>query len=36
MRETLLTHEGEIVNAAAREFFALPVLQTTPGGGEGR
>jgi NAD(P) transhydrogenase subunit alpha len=36
MRETLLTHEGEIVNARAREFFALPVLQTTPGGGEGR
>lgn len=36
MRETLLTHEGEIVNARVREFFALPTLQTTPGGGEGR
>jgi len=36
MRETLLTHEGEIVNARVREFFALPALQTTPGGGEGR
>ncbi|MGB2679075.1 MAG: Re/Si-specific NAD(P)(+) transhydrogenase subunit alpha [Candidatus Acidiferrum sp.] len=35
MRETLLTHEGEIVNARVREFFALPALQTTPGGGEG-
>jgi len=36
MRETLLTHEGEIANARVREFFALPALQTTPGGGEGR
>ena len=36
MRETLLTHEGEIVNARVREFFALPTLQTAPGGGEGR
>jgi H+-translocating NAD(P) transhydrogenase subunit alpha len=36
MRETLLTHEGEIVNSRVREFFALPALQTTPGGGEGR
>jgi NAD(P) transhydrogenase subunit alpha len=36
MRETLLTHEGEIVNARVREFFALPALQTTPGGGESR
>jgi NAD(P) transhydrogenase subunit alpha len=36
MRETLLTHEGEIVNARVREFFALPVLRTAPGGGEGR
>ena len=33
MRETLLTHEGEIVNARVREFFKLPALQTTPGGG---
>jgi len=36
MRETLLTHEGEIVNARVREFFGLPALQTTPGGGESR
>ncbi len=35
-RETLLTHEGEIVNPRVREFFALPSLQTTPGGGESR
>ena len=35
-RETLLTHEGEIVNARVREFFALPALQTKPGGGESR
>jgi NAD(P) transhydrogenase subunit alpha len=35
-RETLLTYEGEIVNARVREFFALPALQTTPGGGESR
>jgi NAD(P) transhydrogenase subunit alpha len=27
VRETLLTHEGEIVNARVREFFKLPVLQ---------
>jgi NAD(P) transhydrogenase subunit alpha len=33
VRETLLTHEGEIVNARVREFFKLPALQTTPGGG---
>jgi hypothetical protein len=33
MRETLLTHEGEIVNARVREFFKLPALQTAPGGG---
>jgi H+-translocating NAD(P) transhydrogenase subunit alpha len=36
MRETLVTHEGEIVNARVREFFALPALQTTPGGGDSR
>jgi len=36
MRETLLTHQGEIVNARVREFFALPALQAAPGGGEGR
>jgi H+-translocating NAD(P) transhydrogenase subunit alpha len=33
IRETLLTHNGEIVNARVREFFALPALQTTPAGG---
>jgi H+-translocating NAD(P) transhydrogenase subunit alpha len=32
-RETLLTYEGEIVNARVREFFKLPTLQTAPGGG---
>ena len=32
-RETLLTHEREIVNARVREFFGLPVLQTSPVGG---
>jgi proton-translocating NAD(P)+ transhydrogenase subunit alpha len=26
IRETLVTHEGEVVNARVREFFALPVL----------
>jgi len=26
VRDTLLTHGGEIVNARAREFFALPAL----------
>jgi len=35
-RETLLTHQGKIVNARVREFFALPALQATPGGGESR
>jgi NAD(P) transhydrogenase subunit alpha len=33
IRETLLTHKGEIVNTRVREFFALPALQTTPAGG---
>jgi NAD(P) transhydrogenase subunit alpha len=33
MRETLLTHDGEIVNARVREFFKLPALQTALGGG---
>jgi NAD(P) transhydrogenase subunit alpha len=28
VRETLLTHGGEIVNARAREFYALPALVT--------
>jgi len=26
VRETLLTHEGEIVNSRVREFFAVPPL----------
>jgi NAD(P) transhydrogenase subunit alpha len=30
IRETLLTHDGEIVNTRVREFFALPALQTSP------
>ena len=33
IRETLVTHEGEIVNARVREFFSLPALQPTPAGG---
>jgi NAD(P) transhydrogenase subunit alpha len=33
IRETLVTHEGEIVNARVREFFSLPVLQSMPAGG---
>jgi NAD(P) transhydrogenase subunit alpha len=33
MRETLLTHEGEIVNARVREFFSMPALHPTPAGG---
>jgi H+-translocating NAD(P) transhydrogenase subunit alpha len=33
IRETLLTHEGEIVNARVREFFSLPALQSIPVGG---
>jgi NAD(P) transhydrogenase subunit alpha len=33
IRETLLTHGGEIVNAKVREFFSLPVLQNSPAGG---
>jgi H+-translocating NAD(P) transhydrogenase subunit alpha len=36
IRETLLTHEGEIANARVREFFGLPALQTAPTGGSGR
>ena len=26
IRETLLTHGGEVVNARVREFFAMPAL----------
>ena len=33
IRETLVTHEGEVVNARVREFFSLPALQSTPAGG---
>ena len=33
IRETLVTHGGEVVNARVREFFALPALQSTPAGG---
>jgi H+-translocating NAD(P) transhydrogenase subunit alpha len=32
-RETMLTHQGEIVNPRVREFFSLPALQSTPAGG---
>ena len=28
IRETLVTHEGEVVNARVREFFSLPALAT--------
>jgi NAD(P) transhydrogenase subunit alpha len=33
IRETLVTHGGEIVNTRVREFFSLPALQTAPAGG---
>ena len=33
IRETLVSREGEIVNARVREFFSLPALQSTPAGG---
>lgn len=33
IRETMVTHEGEVVNARVREFFSLPALQSTPAGG---
>ena len=33
IRETLVTHEGEVVNARVREFFSMPALQSTPAGG---
>jgi len=32
IRETLVTHEGEVVSARVREFFSLPALQSTPAG----
>jgi len=33
IRETLVTHGGEVVSARVREFFALPALQSAPAGG---
>ena len=33
IRETLVTHEGEVVSARVREFFSLPALQSAPAGG---
>jgi len=33
VRETLLTHAGEVVNARVREFFSLPALETQSKGG---
>ncbi|MBV8206864.1 MAG: Re/Si-specific NAD(P)(+) transhydrogenase subunit alpha [Acidobacteria bacterium] len=33
IRETLVTHDGELVNARVREFFSLPALQSAPAGG---
>jgi H+-translocating NAD(P) transhydrogenase subunit alpha len=33
IRETMVTHEGEVVNARVREFFSLPALQSAPTAG---
>jgi len=33
IRETLVIHGGEVVNARVREFFSLPALQPAPAGG---
>jgi NAD(P) transhydrogenase subunit alpha len=33
-RETLVTRDGEVVNARVREFFGLPALQSLPAGGD--
>lgn len=33
IRDTMVTRDGEIVNARIREFFSLPSLQTAPAGG---
>ena len=33
IRETLVTRDGEVVNAKVREFFSMPALQTAPAGG---
>lgn len=32
IRETLVTHEGEVVSSRVREFFSLPALQPAGGG----
>ncbi len=36
IRETLVTQDGEVVNARVREFFGLPALQSAPAGGGAR
>ena len=33
IRETLVTHGGEVVSARVREFFSLPALHSAPAGG---
>lgn len=33
MRETLVTRDGEVVNAKVREFFSMPALASAPAGG---
>ena len=33
IRETLVTRDGEVVNARVREFFAMPALEGAPAGG---
>ncbi|MGB7845574.1 MAG: NAD(P) transhydrogenase subunit alpha, partial [Candidatus Acidiferrum sp.] len=33
IRETLVVHEGEVVNARVREFFSQPALHSAPAGG---
>ena len=33
IRETLVTHDGEVVSTRVREFFSLPALQSAPAGG---
>src|SRR5262249_28673855 len=33
LRETLVTHRGELVNARVRTFFALPALEAAAPGG---
>lgn len=33
MRETLVTRDGEVVNARVREFFKMPALESAPAGG---